>query len=553
MNKLKVLFFAADPLSADEGRRRLDLAKEAREIRHEVVVARHRDNVEIDTRWATRTTDLRRELLEIRPDIVHFSGHGGSRGLVLDADDGMGPHHVGAAALKDFFSAFRGQIRVVVLNACHSQPQAEAIAEAVGCAIGTPSVISDQHAITFSAAFYNSIAFGESVQAAFDQACATLRMNACPDDEIPTLVVRDNVDASQLFPIPADTSAPARPVRRAKRIAWGTTALITVFAASAMIRDNLRDRVVCARPRAVQQVVMGSSATPQGVLNASATARADDPMAGPRELMQAKTLHRNGDHAAEFILLKQAAEDRNPEAMTSVGLAYLRGEGVPIQQDSAIKYLRGAAERRDPRGLNELGEAYLRGEGVDRNSDHLAKSRFELAAAKGYAEAMLNLGDLYRDGRSVDRNGEFAVDWYEKAARAGIVDAMVDAGLIYENGVTVSRNMRRAFCWYEAAAKAGSVRGMVATARVLENRREYKAARRWYQRAQAVGSADAMHRLGVLYQNGWGVRPDSQQAISWFQRAATAGSEAARDSLRALGLSGRNDDLSELDRILARG
>ena len=549
MNKLKVLFFAADPLSVGGGRSRLELDREAREIQHEMLVAHHRDNVEFETCWATRTKDLRRGLLRIKPHIVHFSGHGGGEGLVLEAEDRTGPHRVGAAALKEFFSAFRGQISVVVLNACHSQPQAEAIAEAVGCAIGTPSEITDQHAISFSAAFYGSVASGEPVRTAFDQACAMLKMNACPDREIPKLVVREDVDASQLVLIPAEP----RPVRRARRIAWGTTALIAVFATSAVVRDNLRDRVVCARPRAVQQVVMELSATPQGVLNASATARPDDPMAGPPELVQAKSLHRAGDHAAEFALLKEAAVDRNPEAMTSVGLAYLRGEGVPIQQDSAIKYLREAAKKDDPRGMTVLGEAYLRREGVDLNLEHHAKNYFERAAESGYAAAMYNLGSLYRDGRTVDRNGEFAVDWYEKAARAGIVDAMVDAGLIYENGVTVTPDMRRAFCWYEAAARAGSARGMVATGRVLENRREYRAARRWYQRAQAVGSADAMHRLGVLYQNGWGVRPDSQQAIGWFQRAATAGSEAAQDSLKALGVNGRNDDLSELDRILARG
>lgn len=552
MQKLKVLFFAADPLSVGGGRPRLELDKEAREIKQEVIAARHRDNVEFEAYGATRTKDLRQELLRIRPHIVHFSGHGGSKGLVLDADDGMGPHHVDAAALKDFFFAFRGQIRVVVLNACHSEPQAKAIADAVGCAIGTPTEITDQHAISFSAAFYGSIASGESVQAAFGQACATLKMNACPDDQIPTLVVRDDVDASQLFPIPADTFVPARPVRRAKRIAWGTTALITVFAASAMIRDTVRDRVVCARPRAVQQVVMGSSATPHGVLNASATTRPDDPM-GPPELAQASSLHRNGDHAAEFALLKQAAEDGNPAAKTSTGIAYLRGEGIPVQQDSGIKWLREAAEERDARGMNELGEAYLRGEARGRSLNYWAKHWFELAAAKEYGRAMLNLGNLYRDGRGVSADGALALDWYEKAARAGIVDAMVDAGLIYENGVTIPQDTRQAFCWYEAAARAGSARGMVATGRVLENGREYRAARRWYQRAQTLGYPEAMHRLGILYQNGWGVRPDSQQAVGWFERAARAGSEAAQDSLKALGVSGRNDGSGEPDRILARG
>src|SRR3982750_3413696 len=102
MNKLKVLFFAADPHSAPPTgtSRRLLLDEDVRQIRRRVRAAAHRDDVEFDVHWAVRTKDLMQALNETHPRVVHFSGHGGSGGLVLVGPDGREPHSVDAAALK---------------------------------------------------------------------------------------------------------------------------------------------------------------------------------------------------------------------------------------------------------------------------------------------------------------------------------------------------------------------------------------------------------------------------------------------------------------------
>ena len=42
----------------------------------------------------------------------------------------------------------------------------------------------------------------------------------------------------------------------------------------------------------------------------------------------------------------------------------------------------------------------------------------------------------------------------------------------------------------------------------------------WWQRAAALGNADAMFNLGVCFAKGVGVAQDKQQAIEWLQRAA---------------------------------
>lgn len=522
MSTLKVLFFAADPLSIDGRRRRLLLDKEAREIKEEMVAASKRDLVEFEPCGATRITDLRRELLRHQPQIVHFSGHGGSEGLVLEGEDGQ-PHRVGAEALKDFFSAFRGRIRVVVLNACHSRPQAQAIADAVGCAIGTPDRIKDEHAISFSAAFYSSIAFGQSVQSAFNQACATLRMKGCPEDEIPQMVVREGVDASKLFPIPdAEPSAipaplpatlpaaPAEPVVTSatvdstprfaltpvpvpeppmrRGVVWGAGAA-ALCGVSLALWTVVPDP--CAPAHEVQRAVQEAGTAPMGLLSApGASADPDDPMAGPPELVEARKLHQAGNHAADLPLLEKAAQAGSVEAMVLLGLAYIRGEGTAKQPDVGRQWLRKAADREVPWAMNVLGEVYMRGE-LGSNQDRWAKHWFQKAAEKEHATAMRNLGNLYREGRGVDANEVIALDWYTKAAKAGLVDAMADAGSLYEQGGAIPRDMQQAFCWYQAAAELESVAGMRAQARILESRGDRDKARELREKAQQARLAEA--------------------------------------------------------------
>jgi len=473
MSKVKVLFFAADPLSVDGSRIRLQLDSEARKIKHELLMAGHRDSVEFETCWATRITDLRQALNRVKPDIVHFSGHGGAEGLVLVSSDGKGPHHVGAAALEQFFRAYRGQIRVVVLNACHSHAQAAAIAEAVGCAIGTPSSISDNAAIAFSAAFYSSIAYGNSVQVAFDQARATLNMEDFAEDEWPVLVPRKDADLSELVLISPDQSAPPLtlippPPPASLRVAKRTAAATVIALACGAAYLGFRPDPACAPARAVQRQVMAAQAPRQASADVARAASLgpNDPTVGPPELVRARRLHREGNHAADFPLFRRAAEEGFPEAMTSLALEYLHGDGIPypmdsiVRVDSAITWLREAADRGDPRGMTELGNAYLKGQGVERNSDRWAKHWYEKAAAQEYGEAMRNLGHLYREGRGVvEANGATALDWYVRAARAGFVDAMVDAGTMYADGLSVPQDARQAMCWYRAAAAVGSMRG----------------------------------------------------------------------------------------------
>jgi hypothetical protein len=87
----------------------------------------------------------------------------------------------------------------VVLNACFSRPQAEAIVDVIDCAIGMNRAIGDEAAIVFAAAFYQGVGFGRSVKDAFESGKAALMLDGIPEEKTPVLLARKGVDPSTIF------------------------------------------------------------------------------------------------------------------------------------------------------------------------------------------------------------------------------------------------------------------------------------------------------------------------------------------------------------------
>jgi hypothetical protein len=194
---IKILFLASLPASVAQ----LDLGVEIRKIQERIQAAKHRDRIEVQSVWAVRPGDIRRALHEHSPHIVHFSGHGEAGELIVEDDNGA-VQPVTKVALGALFGLLKKSIRVVLLNACYSRLQAEAISEHIDCVIGMNSPVGDKAAIHFSATFYEGIAYGCSVQKAFDLAKNDLLLEGIPGHEIPDLVVRAGVKAEDVRLIP---------------------------------------------------------------------------------------------------------------------------------------------------------------------------------------------------------------------------------------------------------------------------------------------------------------------------------------------------------------
>ncbi|WP_256973470.1 CHAT domain-containing protein [Nostoc sp. T09] len=175
---------AANP----KGTVRLRLDEELREIETGLQLAKNRDRFILEQKWAVRPRDVRRAMLNDEPQIVHFSGHGaGIEGLVFEDDTGQ-EKFVDAEGLAGLFELFANQVECVVLNACYSQVQAEAIAQHINYVIGMSKQIGDRAAIEFAVAFYDAIAAGKPVEFAYKYACNAILLTGILEQLTPILI-----------------------------------------------------------------------------------------------------------------------------------------------------------------------------------------------------------------------------------------------------------------------------------------------------------------------------------------------------------------------------
>ncbi|MEM6401315.1 MAG: CHAT domain-containing protein [Cyanobacteria bacterium P01_D01_bin.116] len=188
----KILILAANPTDTTN---KLQLDEEVREIQSSLERARLRDKFEIIPKLAVRVDDLQRALLDHEPHIVHFCGHGvGEQGLVLENDSGQ-MQLVSTQALVGLFKLFL-KIECVVLNACYTEVQAEAIHKHIDCVIGMSVAISDKAAIKFAVGFYNALGAGRNYQEAFEFGCNAIDLQNIPESQTPKIKIRDSVKSS---------------------------------------------------------------------------------------------------------------------------------------------------------------------------------------------------------------------------------------------------------------------------------------------------------------------------------------------------------------------
>lgn len=184
--KRRILVLAANP----KGTQPLRLDEEVREIQAGLLRCGGRAAFDIQQAWAVRPRDVRRALLDYKPDIVHFCGHGsGEEGLVLENDVGQSLL-VSAEALSGLFELFADQVRCVVLNACYSETQGQAIAQHIDTVVGMRKAIGDRAAIEFSIGFYDAIAASKPPAIAFRFGCNAIHLVGLHGHLTPSLMLK---------------------------------------------------------------------------------------------------------------------------------------------------------------------------------------------------------------------------------------------------------------------------------------------------------------------------------------------------------------------------
>jgi hypothetical protein len=167
---------------------RLRLDEEVREIERALHSATLGSRFELHQKWAVRPSEIQSHLLRVRPQILHFSGHGSPESAIfLQGEDGRG-RPVAGPVIARVLGQFSHHLKCVVLNACYSEEQARAISMYIDCIVGMSTAVADRAAIRFAAVFYEALASGSSIQAAFDMGCSDVDVLEMGQDVVPRLV-----------------------------------------------------------------------------------------------------------------------------------------------------------------------------------------------------------------------------------------------------------------------------------------------------------------------------------------------------------------------------
>jgi hypothetical protein len=97
------------------------------------------------------------------------------------------PHLVSTEAISTLFSLFADEIECVLLNACYSATQADAIAAHIPFVVGMKRAIGDRAAIEFAIGFYDGLLAGRAVDFAFKLGCSAIQMEGIPEHLTPAL------------------------------------------------------------------------------------------------------------------------------------------------------------------------------------------------------------------------------------------------------------------------------------------------------------------------------------------------------------------------------
>jgi hypothetical protein len=195
--KLKIALLVTNP----DSRASLQTGIEARYIDEGIRLGGGHREIDLKIVLAPTLDTLLDTLNSYRPDVIHFSGHGGGKTLLFDnqkAGDNGG-------TVLDFdmiarvIGATSAAPKLLVLVACDTVDGADQFLDAAPAVIAMADEIDDEAACEFSRRFYQSLSAGATIANSLTQAKIVLENKGYADANLPTLVVRDGKTAERSF------------------------------------------------------------------------------------------------------------------------------------------------------------------------------------------------------------------------------------------------------------------------------------------------------------------------------------------------------------------
>ncbi len=262
-----------------------------------------------------------------------------------------------------------------------------------------------------------------------------------------------------------------------------------------------------------------------------------------------------------FVLMLQAAEAGNVQAIKYVASAYETGRGVSKNSTEALAW-----HKKLPAGsmsastLINLGhENFVRGQ---KENMQAAATYFRQAAGKGAMEAMVMLDTMYTNSKpsymnAYRKNPDSAFSYvrklekrygrgysamiqrqYQLAADAGSGRAAYEIAKKLESEPLEQRDPVVIAQWYQTAADKGEPKAMLILARQAKigqgRSRNEKDAAKWFEKAAEAGNAEGQYEIGLAYANGYGVKRNKDKARYWLEKAREGGYALSAEASKVL-------------------
>ena len=182
-----VLVVEANP----DPRNPLRTNEEIRTIQDALDRSKNKDAFGIEVKPSVTYKHFRRAMLDFRPRVVHFCGHGlGVNGVVFENEATNNVDLISTIALAGSLRLAK-HTECVVFNLCFSEVQADAAAKHVPFAIGMNDAISDKAANAFTEGFYDAVFARETFPDCYEWGINAIQSAGIPEDSTPRLKVKE--------------------------------------------------------------------------------------------------------------------------------------------------------------------------------------------------------------------------------------------------------------------------------------------------------------------------------------------------------------------------
>ncbi len=263
-------------------------------------------------------------------------------------------------------------------------------------------------------------------------------------------------------------------------------------------------------------------------------------------------------------LFEQAYSKGDKFAPFNIGNIYLNGKDVPKDTVKAIEWHKKAVELGHIEANRTLAKIYYEQKKYTESFKYRLKD-----AQEGNASSMNDIGYMYHLGQGVEKNHNEAFKWYAASADKGFGMAMHNVAVMYTYGEGTEKNLLAAKSWHEKAIAAGykaseeklkevenllnpstatpnttttikepvkplpdnTINNVNREGILLFNQSKYIEALPLLEKAANSGDAEALYRLGRMYDFGYGVKANEDMAIKYYEEAEKLGHKGATEML----------------------